>query len=300
MKLNVDFSGIDNARKSIGAEKAHIENISSTATTINPIEIRLIKEGEIVLSGNELLEQLTYPAGLLAIGNTQITLHIYDPFEDHETLEAIPANSPKFHICDCRTLESMKDQGRFNRYVTSNRTDGYFKVRPYNKLTRSRHDALEAVLLPCKNCLRQLDYQGYKYARREQRDNIVMNFSVEDFFEDFKSIFRCLPLYTQEAFPEGSYSSSWAKTSRDARHKARWTCSCCKVNCEEAKGLLHTHHKDGNRGNDRPSNHEILCATCHKNRPFHGRMHIKPDEKLRLEHLRIDQGLTRHCASCQE
>lgn len=300
MKLNVDFSGIENARKSMGAEKAFIEHISSTATTINPIEIRLIEEGEIVLSGNELLEQLIYPAGLLAIGNTQVTLHIYDPFNDHETLNSVPASSPKFHICDCKTLESMRDKGRFNRYVTSNRTDGYFKVRPYNPLTRSRDDELEAVLLPCKNCLKQLNYQGYESANGNQRDEIVQNFSVEEFFEDFKSIFRCLPLYTQETFPEGNYSSSWAKTSRDARDKAGWICSCCKVNCEEAKGLLHTHHRDGNRGNDRPSNHEVLCVACHKNRPLHGHMHIKPGERLRLEQLRISQGFTRHCANCQE
>ena len=47
----------------------------------NPIELRS-KDGEVVLTGAELSEQLNSPAGLLSHGNTQVTLHIYDPFVD--------------------------------------------------------------------------------------------------------------------------------------------------------------------------------------------------------------------------
>lgn len=300
MKLNIDFSGIENARKSIGAEKADIGHIQNTAATVNSIEIRLVQEGEIVLSDKELLAQLTSPAGLLAIGNTQITLHIYDPFNDQETLSAVPADNPKFHICDCKTLENMKHMGKFNRYVTSSRIDGRFKVRPYDPLTKSRDEELEAVLLPCINCLRQLNYQNYNYSDRKRQKDIMRNFSVEQFFEDSKSIFRCLPLYTQETFPEGNYSPSWAQTSYETRDRAGWICSCCEVNCKKDRGLLHTHHKDGNRGNDRPSNHEVLCLVCHKNKPLHQHMHIKPSERLRLEEMRIRQGLAKHCANCNE
>lgn len=35
-------------------------------------------------------------------------------------------NSPKFHIYWCRTLESMKNKGRKDRYVVSQRQDGRF------------------------------------------------------------------------------------------------------------------------------------------------------------------------------
>ena len=291
MKLDINFSGVENARRSIGAGKAAIDLIRNTEAIENPFEIRLIEEVEIVLSGEELLEQLTCPAGLLAIGNVQITLHIYDPFVDSETLTEVPADNPKFHICDCRKLEEMKAKGRFNRYVTSRRADGYFKVRPYNHLTKSREEELAAALMPCRYCLMQLNYQGYESVPKAQRDKIVSDFSVEEFFEDSKSIFRCLPLYTPETFPEGNYTSAWGRISGETRRRAEWKCSCCGVNCESDTGLLHTHHKDGNRGNDRPSNHKVLCLVCHKNQPLHGHMKIKPDEELRLQKLRKSQGL---------
>lgn len=47
------------------------------------------------------------------------------------------------------------------------------------------------------------------------------------------------------------------------------TCSECPARTR----LIHVHHKDGNRGNNDPSNLEVLCPKCH------GHAHRKPRKK---------------------
>ena len=299
MAINVDLSGLEKALKSIGGKKAEIGSIRRRTKIAGPIESKIIEDGSVVLIGDELIKHLDASTGLLAIGNTQITLHIYDPFSDKEVLSEQPATQPKFHLTECKTIENMRDKGRFDRYVSSNRRDGLFQVRPYEFDKKIRGAEMEANLTPCKNCLMSLNYNGYAqqdiYSMKEK---IFSNFSLKNFFKDFESVFRCLPLYTVETFPEGNYTKDWACRSHEARRKANWTCSCCGICCVEQTGLLHVHHKDGNRGNNRPSNLEVLCLACHKSRPFHGRMAYSPQKKLKLEQLRISQKLPRLCDSC--
>lgn len=302
MRLNVDFSGIADALKSIGGQKAQIGSIRNSTQTKNPIELEIIRKGNVILTKDEMIKHLSCSAGLLTVGNTQITLHIYDTFSDIETLSENMAACPKFHITECQTIENMLVRGRFNRYVPSKRLDGFFLVRPYDRHTQVRGDEMLARLLPCKNCLKTLNYNGFaEHANSALKDKIVTDFSVETFFEDNKSIFRCLPLYTPETFPEGNYTNDWARISQKTRCKANWHCSCCNVCCVEQTGLLHVHHRDGHRGNNRPSNLEVLCLACHKSRPLHERMKYRPDfpeEKRKLEQLRISQKLSRHCDDC--
>ena len=298
MKLTFDSSGLEDALRSIGGKKATLGEIRNARVIENPIELRIQREQEVVLTGAELAEQLRNPGGLLAIGNTQVTLHIYDPFVDEFKLSELPADQPKFHMTECRTIEDMRNRGRFNRYVTSVRADGYFSVRPWDEITSKRGEAMEAMLDPCKNCLKSLDYYGWASATSQQKNEIMRAFSVEKFYEEFESIFRCLPLYTPETFPDGNYTDDWAKISHETRRKANWVCSCCRIDCSNNTGLLHVHHKDGNRGNNRPSNLEVLCVGCHKARPFHESMYVSSATKNNLEQLRLDQKFKRVCEIC--
>ena len=134
MRLTVDFSGLEKALESIGGQKAEIGPLRDRRVIKSPIELKLIEQGSIVISGAELVEQLTFPSGLLAIGNTQITLHIEKYKLEEEWLRQVPARwGPKYHFTDCKTIERMKAEGKFERYVTSNKKDGLFAVKPYDK-----------------------------------------------------------------------------------------------------------------------------------------------------------------------
>jgi hypothetical protein len=277
MKLDIEFSRLERALTSIGAERAQIGQISAKRSLgRSPIEIRLLEQGSLILSGEELDEVLHFPAGIAAIGSTQITLHIFQPFATLEELEQTPAPKPRYHVADCLTLENMREKGRFNRYVSTAEADGYFRVEPWDYETQTRGDELLAKLAPCQNCLKFLDYDGFEDKKQRDRKAIVNDFDIQAFFKNYEPIFRCLPLYNADDFPEGNYTSDWARISEDLRRNAGWTCKNCDVGLSEHRNLLHAHHKDGNRGNNKPSNLEALCCVCHKQKPFHEGMHIDP------------------------
>ena len=298
MKLNVDFSGIENALRTIGGNKSTIGKLREAVLIDNPLEYKLLDQGEIVLETPEDLERLEYPGGLIAIGNTQVTLHIFDPFEDEESLSRVPAGKTRFHVADCEVLHKMRNRGRFDRYVASKRRDDQFTVRPYDNISKVRGDRMEAQLAPCRVCLKEINFNGYGEADRKRKDAIVSAFSTDEFFQHNHHIFRCLPLYTPETFPEGNYTSDWSKISSNYRASKNWTCECCGVNLSKNKALLHGHHVDGNRGNNRFANLKALCISCHKAQPLHERMNIKPIELQTLRMDRAEQNIAANCSVC--
>ena len=294
MKLNKDiFQDLEDLRKSIGASKPNIIDLRSVKHSIrnNPIEIQLEEKGQVLLSADEVEKYLSFPAGLATIGNTQVTLHIYQPFEDEEELSLPLPRGPKYHISDCETLIQMRKKNRFNRYVTTSKPTGMFIVQPYDRETNIRGEEMESSLGVCKVCLKNLNYKRYDEADRVTKNVIFSNFQLDEFFDNFKPIFRTLPLYNKENFPEGNYTKDWARISEETRDKAKWICSSCKVNLYKNRGLLHVHHRDGNRGNNKPSNLEVLCSLCHREKPFHQNMHIKKLEIEKIHLLRREQNI---------
>lgn len=291
MKLTIDFSRLIAARESIGAPLANVGQLHSQKRTMtNPIALRLLETGEVILSKEELKANLKIVAGLLAIGDQQVTLHIYDPFVDKETLSLIPAPRPKFHLYDCTTLENMRAEGRGNRYVPSKNTNGDFTVRPWdneNGTNGTRGAEMQARLQPCINCLKETNYKNYQNSSNKK--DIVKDFKIEDFFAVHKHIFRCWPLYTPKTFPEGNYTRDWPEISLKIRDSANWQCNGCKAFFKTFKGLLHCHHEDGNRGNNNLQNIKVLCALCHKQKPFHQNMYLKSSEESKIHQLRKEQ-----------
>ena len=300
MKLDVDLSLLEKSLGAIGGKKASIGNLRQITTLSNPLELQLLEGGEVVIERPEDLEKLTHPAGLIAIGNTQVSLHILHPNEDTESLSLTPAGKTRYHVAECRTLHSMRDGGRFDRYVAGKRLDGLFTVTPYDRMTQIRGEKMEAQLAPCYNCLMSLDYKDFKSATHAERRKIIEGFRLEEFFEENKSIFRCLPLYTSETMPAGDNLADWSSISRKFRERKKWTCECCNVELSKNKGLLHSHHKDGNKGNNKYSNLRALCVTCHKAQPHHGQMHVKHKEKFILMEQRAKQNLPTSCDKCRK
>ena len=65
MKLSVDFRRLENALAAIGGTKATIGNIrSASSLDRSPIEVSLIEQGDIILSGHDLDEVLHFPPQL--------------------------------------------------------------------------------------------------------------------------------------------------------------------------------------------------------------------------------------------
>ena len=133
------------------------------------------------------------PDGTLAFKNRRVLLYIRTPIsaapEDPDIDESWRSarrwssgaedSGPRFHIANCRILESMRQSGRGHRYVVSTRIDGQFElVSPGGSVTTR-------ALRVCKNCLERLDWQGFGRVSGQERDLRVNSFSLSDFFKTY-------------------------------------------------------------------------------------------------------------------
>jgi hypothetical protein len=179
----------------------------------------------------------------------------------------------------------MRQKGRFNRYVSTADADSYFRVEPWEFETKTRGAEILSKLAPCQNCLKYLNYDGFENKKKGDRKAIKNNFDIQKFFKNYELVFRCLLLYNADTFPEGNYTSDWARISENTRINANWKCNDCGVHLVDDRHLLHVHHKDGNRGNNSSGNLEPLCCVCHKKKPFHESMHIEPKNSQLIDKL---------------
>ena len=232
--------------------------------------------------------------GLLSFQGYQIVLHIRDVQKDKYTLENEPDERPKYHICDCRTLERMREGGRFDRYVMSSRVDGRFLIDSIDRSRRSRE--IELPLNVCMNCLEKLDYKGSSrdIDNWAKRRSIRDEFRLAEFFAEHRTRFSQLPRYTDEDAPPSGYSLDWDQVSRKYRKSRRWICEECGVNLSDRgnRGLLHVHHVNGIRSDNYPANLRALCLHCHGKQTAHGRMSAWfAGEWKRIEEIRRAQGV---------
>ena len=300
MRLAVDLGPLVNVRESIGAPMANVKLSKAPPKPRTRVERELVEGGSVVITDAETNE-VSSTAGLLAIGDTQITLHIYLPHVGREDLLSTMAPNPKYHFSgNCPTLETMMRDGKYNRYVATHNPDGTFRVKPKDLETgRWEDEEVLSAIPPCKNCLKDLNYQGYEQSTRSGKATIFSEFSLDRFFSECQSIFRCMPLYTPETFPGPNYTNDFAKISLNLRAKKKWICECCEGDFSDSREVLHTHHIDGNRGNNRPTNLKALCIVCHANQPLHGHMTLSRDDLRKVESSRRKAGKKTKCSGCE-
>ena len=228
-----DFSeheGFNELRQQMGAELIKWIDIDS----------RLVTEG--IEIPPEVIEEY-HCDGPLEYKERKVVVHIQDRVN--------PANLPKFHVANCRTLEDMRKANEYGRYVVATRTDGRFIV---NLLVGGETQKVERRLYVCRNCLMQLNYKGYWRAASERRDKIVECFDLETFFNQ--------------------YPPNWTEISYQTREKAGWKCKVCCIDLTSNKKFLHTHHKNGRKNDNSESNLIALCIDCHAKQRDHEHLRL--------------------------
>lgn len=94
------------------------------------------------------------------------------------------------------------------------------------------------------------------------------------------------------ANPSDCYTPDWSSISRQYREKQHYKCQDCGVDLSNEQHLLHTHHKNRDKGDNRKKNLIALCASCHKKQPYHGqRLLVADSESKKIDQLREQQGL---------
>lgn len=178
---------------------------------------------------------------------------------------------PKFHISYCKTLEKMRSDGRWERYVVANKDDGYFSVRINNGNPEFKK------LNVCQPCLENLGWKDFSIFRMPSKEKqiIITQFSISEFFKKFpKSLFSVTPTYTSDTAPLNDYSHNWPEISEKIRQERNYTCdnTLCRIQLSHDKRSLHVHHVNGIKNDNTKSNLRVLCIRCHANEPGHSHM----------------------------
>lgn len=284
MRLNVDFSGLHDAVRRMGAGNIEVEVLQFDGPQREIIDIEL-EEGKII----DDLSDIETDNGLLSHRGHQILLYIQDhgPRAEEAFIDSNKAN--KYHVADCITLEDMRAKNRFERYVITNDLSGEFPVTGVDSINRKEKIEGKIRLNVCKNCLNHLNYRGYA-SDRGKKDEIFQCFDLNQFFETYSSFFPHKPRRYAGA-NDGFYTADWREASRSYRSSRNFICENCGVSLKGYESLLHVHHIDGVKTNNNRTNLEALCMDCHRKQPHHKHMHVPHETMKQIAVLRRDQGL---------
>lgn len=282
MSLRIDDSGIgarlQSIREAVGAQSVAYE---SNRYEIVDVEIPP-HEVKGLLSASGLLEWDGRPVFAYIRDHTERTLQEWGGTN----------RMKKLHFSVCETLENMRKKGRFERYRATNVTSDEYAV---DVRAPSGDGVQENVSLhPCRNCLRVLDYDGYRDASSEEKEKIVLEFNTRDamdkLWENF-DVFRQEVSDLQSAHSRTGYTPDWGDVSDEVRRANDWRCNSCGVDLSHARGLLHLHHVDGDKHNNSSENLRCLCKDCHSKQPNHAHMKLTPGELSTIELARREQGI---------
>lgn len=289
MKLDVDFSELIAAATRMGspvdiepltlhAENGPLDIKDPEAASTPPPELEIPEGGFEVTD----LGQLETPGDLLMWQGQQVLLYIQDHRSSFEAAEADGSKGRRVHISFCQTLEEMRAQGRFERYVVTRDHSEYFHItgRGYG----SREQTAMTDLKVCKLCLRKLNYGGYAVPGDR---TVFYHFSFVRFFEQYDSFFPYHP--SRKSGASESYTQDWQQVSRSYREAQSYCCESCEVDLSQRPYLLHTHHINGVRSDNVKSNLQALCIDCHSKAPGHDHMAVPHSTRQEVAQLRQEQ-----------
>lgn len=279
--------------KSNASRLGKINSPEESLPPIDKIDIELQDGIEINIKDLKLSEE-----GHFTFQGRHVLIYIKNTKKDKVTLEENPESSPRFHVAQCTTLDDMHKKGRMQRYVATTDISGDFKVEYFEPSTWGAGETGETVsrLKVCKNCLIRLNYHGYRDRHTNEKRSLWNDFSIEEFFKTYESLFKRKPKYTDKTAPKGGYSDDWTLVSKRFRASAGWKCHNCGVDLSKGiyNKLLHVHHINGIEGDNTLRNLRALCILCHKDQIGHSHVYVDRKDKEEIKRLRQQQRLDRH------
>lgn len=167
----------------------------------------------------------------------------------------------KYHFMHCSTQEKMVRIGKDTRYKAK-----YDIENPLFPSVES--DLRRDILDVCKNCLSGYDFNKW----HNPPPPSVEEFNLKDFFDSCNGVYPQIRCPSHQHY-NMKYTNDWQKISREYKEGRGWRCEECSKKCSNNKGILHCHHINGVKDDNKPSNLKALCRSCHGKEPQHG--HLK-------------------------
>ena len=282
-RLRVDFSQLHAAVEQMGAAEVHFA-LHIHQDPIEPIDLKLQEGLEVPL------DEIDYQSGLLSYEGRQILLYIKDHGSTLQKAVANGADGKRFHVADCKTLQDMRARNRFDRYYVTNNLSGEFEITGYDYYSNSVTTGT-ARLKVCINCLKKLNYKGYVSGARAPRKTIWEPFSINEFFKQYSSCFKYLPHHDVD--DDAQYTEDWPVIAGRFKAKRNFKCQLCRVDLSEHRELLHVHHINGVKNDNRQKNLVALCIDCHRKQDSHEHMFVSHKQMQLITHLRREQSIGR-------
>lgn len=243
-------------------------------------------------------------SGLLVYGGEPALVYI----RDHTVMTPdplVPERCRRLHFTVCETLLDMRARGRFQRYrKTTSGASSYVIDMPDG---RGGAREVRMRLLPCQHCLGNARYAGFCHAtmNRGERMGIVRGFDtramlqvmtthLREFsarpsrrpFDRLAEVTRRFIVGVERlraASEPTGYGPEWREVSLKYRRKMEWQCECCGVRLDGPghHHLLDTHHRNGDKRDNRDANLEALCKLCHRAKGPHYGVGSTHAEKIR-------------------
>ena len=157
---------------------------------------------------------------------------------------------PRYHVRKCKVIQDFINKGSFEKEYRRANTDvvNVLDMDDFNKEKKVDHLPL------CKYCANMIFNESLKEIDSTEFVELLKRTSeVED--EKPKNI-------EVDIF---GYTKDWEKVSSDYRESKNYTCERCGLHISNPfdRYYMHTHHKNGDKTNNKESNLECLCIRCH-------------------------------------
>ena len=232
-----------------------------------PIDIdEILEPTELVISAKDIEYA---PDGTLEYNGQKLIVYIRDQEEYFQPY--------RFHIADCTTLKSMREEGRYDKYVIPTRTDGKFYVNTFRYNECIGKSVMS--LYVCQNCLNRLNYKGTRES-----------FDLKEFFEMYGSQITSPPTGTDITAPVNTYSFDWPQIRDRYKEKMGWKCEECEIDLRKRREFLSVHHINGLKYDNTEQNLRALCLHCHAEQ--HPHMKALPEYDLFTQWLQLNKQLS--------
>ncbi|MCC6468813.1 MAG: HNH endonuclease [Alphaproteobacteria bacterium] len=262
----MEYELLNELRFEMGADKLGEFHVGSRGAALTREELVSLTTEGIDVTGDRIE---FHDDGTLKYKGIRVLVYIRDVADYGRDDQS---SRPRFHFASCRTLQQMKDNNRFHRYVVATRDDGFFQINVTGKPGRGA--GTQERLNVCQNCLNRLSYKGFSYSLSEgEKSQHVRKFELKEFFATYpRDLLYERPTHSADTQPLNEYTSDWAIVSARFKADAGFMCQRCDLGPLDRHNL-HVHHKNAAKYDNRPENLICLCIGCHSNEYSHS--HIK-------------------------